>query len=90
MKDFFFRCIVKALKQIIGLPAYQRIEGEVQAAEHLLGFDGTRKREYVLGRLNWLIADLRKGAASRILREAAHIMVAVAIDIAVAQAKLEK
>jgi hypothetical protein len=90
MKNFWLNLLFNSIIRLIGQPAWNEVMTNIRAAELMPGFNGEAKKRYVMERLKWLIEDLRKGYRSLSLQTIAHILVSVAVDIAVAKLRIGK
>ena len=90
MKEFWLNLLFGSITRLIGQPAWNEVMTNIRAAELMPGFSGEAKKRYVMERLRWLISDLRKGYKSRALQMIAHILLSVAVDLAVAKMNIGK
>jgi hypothetical protein len=90
MKEFWLNLLFNSITRLIGQAAWNEVMTNIRAAELMPGFSGEAKKRYVMERLKWLIEDLRKGYQSRSLQTITHILISVAVDIAVAKLRIGK
>jgi hypothetical protein len=88
MKVILFHCLISLIKRIISSDLYAEIRGYVMDAE-TLDRDNAGRREWVMTKARWIVHELRRGTQSDVLKAVASTMVAIAVEAAVAQLKLE-